>query len=115
MWLRSKGFKNILITDSGRKILEEFTKIENKPNLNVVVILDSHIKDIPFIDLAKDIANRKPDNQIIFTTTLPYDSVISMGINSNNSKILLKPFRLPELLPLIDKSSQDQLRNLESF
>ena len=98
MWFHSKGFKNILIIDTGRKIIEE--KIENKPNFNIVVILDSHIKDIS----AKEITNRKPNSQIILTTTSPSVSINSIGININN-KILSKPFRLPELLPLIGKSS----------
>jgi hypothetical protein len=45
MWLRSKGLKNTLITDSGRKCLEELNKIENLSQMsNIIVILDSRIK-----------------------------------------------------------------------
>ncbi|HYA84928.1 MAG TPA: response regulator [Candidatus Bathyarchaeia archaeon] len=104
MWLRSKGFKNTLITDSGRKCLEEINKIENlSQGSNIIVILDSRIKDIPFVQVAQQILNRKPGTQIIFTTTQPGDGVKSMSIN-NNSKILLKPFRFSELLPLLGNS-----------
>jgi DNA-binding response OmpR family regulator len=103
-WLRSKGFKNIVITDSGRKCLEELNKIENLSQMsNIIVILDSRIKDIPFVQVAQQILNRKPGTQIIFTTTQPWDGINSMGIN-NNSKILLKPFRFSELLSLLGNS-----------
>ncbi len=108
MWLRSKGFKNILVTDSGRKCLEELNKIVNIPRRSsIIVILDSHIRDIPIVEVAKQILNRKPDIQIIFTTTLPSDSINSMGIN-NNSKILLKPFEFSELLSLLGDSIGNQ-------
>lgn len=108
MWLRSKGFKNILITDSGRKCLEELNKIVNIPQRSsIIVILDSHIRDIPFIEVAKQILNRKPDIQIIFTTTLPSGSINSVGID-NNSKILLKPFEFSELLSLLGNNIGNQ-------
>jgi CheY-like chemotaxis protein len=107
MWLPSKGFKNIIITDSGRKCLEELNKIENISQSNIIVILDSRIKDIPFVEVAQQILNRKPNTQIIFTTTLPRDDINLMGTN-NNSKILLKPFRLSELLSLLGNSIGNQ-------
>ena len=107
MWLRSKGFKNIIITDSGRKCLEELNKIENISQSNIIVILDSLIKDIPFVEVARQILNRKPGTQIIFTTTLPRDDINSMGIN-NNSKILLKPFWFSDLLSLLGNSMRNQ-------
>jgi DNA-binding response OmpR family regulator len=107
MWLPTKGFKNIAITDSGRKCLEEFNKIENIFQSKIIVILDSRIKDIPFVEVAQQILNRKPNTQIIFTTTLPSDDINSMGIN-NNSKLLLKPFRLSELLSLLGNGIGNQ-------
>ncbi len=104
MWLRSRGFKNMLVTDSGSKCLEEFIKIRNiNQRSSVIVILDSHLRDISFIELAKEIINKKPDQMLIFTsTTLPSDILNSIDININsNVKILLKPFKLSKLLPLI--------------
>jgi CheY-like chemotaxis protein len=107
-WLRSKGFMNILITDNGRKCLDELTKIKNlSQRSNVIVILDSHIRDIPFVEVAERIVNRKPGTQIIFTTTLPWDGINSIGINNNNSKMLLKPFRFAELLLLLGNSESN--------
>jgi hypothetical protein len=104
IWLRSKGFKNIIITESGKKCLEELNKIENiSQRSNIIVILDSRIKDIPVVEVAQQILNRKPGTQIIFTTTLPWDGINSMGINNN--KILLKPFRFSELLSLLGNNN----------
>ena len=107
IWLRSSGFKNILITDSGIKCLAEITKIEKiSQKSNAIVILDSHIRDIPFVEVAKQIVNRKSCKQIIFTTTLP--NIDLTCIDNNNSAILLKPFEFPELLSLLGNSIRDQ-------
>ena len=107
MWLRSRGFKNILVTDSGSKCLEEFIRLRNiDQRSNVIVILDSHLRNISFIELAKQIINKKPDQVLIFTTTLPSDVINSISFNiSSNIKTLLKPFKLSKLLPLIINSS----------
>jgi CheY-like chemotaxis protein len=107
MWLHSQGFKNILVTDSGRKCLEKLVDIESKTRSNVIFILDSHLRDISFVELAKEISNCKPDTQIILTTTLSLDTISSMAVDiiNNNSRVLLKPFELPDLLALIGNSN----------
>ena len=107
MWLWSRGFKNILVTDSGSKCIEEFDRIRNiNQRSNVIVILDSHLRDISFIELAKQIINKRPDQILILTTTLPSNVVNSLNININsNIKVLLKPFKLSKLLSLIGNSS----------
>jgi CheY-like chemotaxis protein len=107
MWLWSRGFKNILVTDSGSKCIEEFDRIRNiNQRSNVIVILDSHLKDISFIELAKQIINKRPDQMLILTTTLPSKVVNSLNINiDSNIKVLLKPFKLSKLLSLIGNSS----------
>jgi CheY-like chemotaxis protein len=121
IWLHSMGFKDIVITDNGKKCLEEIVKITDSSKsktqgFDMIIILDTHIKDIPCIQLAKQIVNKKPDQQIIFTTTLSSDSlqedIGSIGIknNNNNNKnmILTKPFGLSKLLPLIGRSIKNQ-------
>ena len=116
IWLRSMGFKNIAITDSGKKCLDELLKItdtsKNKTHgFDMIIILDTHLKDIPCIQVAREIVNKRPDQRIIFTTTLPPDSVrqdlYSIGIKNNN-EILLKPFRFSKLLSLIGMSINNQ-------
>jgi hypothetical protein len=75
-----------------------------------MIILDTHLKDIPYVQVAKEIVNRTLDQRIIFTTTLPSDRVRqdidSMGIknNKNQNEILTKPFRFSKLLSLICRS-----------
>ena len=74
-------------------------------------MLDTHLKDIPCIQVAKEIANRKPDQQIIFTSTIPSDTIRqdidSIGIK-NDKGILTKPFRFSDLISLIGKNIRNQ-------
>jgi DNA-binding response OmpR family regulator len=76
----------------------------------MIIILDTHLKDIPCIQVAREIVNKRPDQRIIFTTTLPPDSVrqdlYSVGIENN--EILLKPFRFSKILSLIGMSISNQ-------
>src|SRR5215217_2794467 len=84
-WLHSTGFKDITITDSGRKCIDgllkltncnEESKSSNKVNQDIIIILDMHLKDISSIQVAKQIVNMNLCQQIIFTTTtIPYDIV----------------------------------------
>jgi CheY-like chemotaxis protein len=112
IWLKSMGFKEIVITDSGKKCLNEILKIAdiNKNNSQEfdMIILDTHLRDISCTQVAKEIVDIKPDQRIIFTTTLPYNivrqDIDSIGIKNNNNNIkgiLTKPFRFSELSSLI--------------
>jgi DNA-binding response OmpR family regulator len=111
IWLKSMGFKEIVITDSGKKCLNEILKIAdiNKNNSQEfdMIILDTHLRDISCTQVAKEIVDIKPDQRIIFTTTLPYNivrqDIDSIGIKNNNNikGILTKPFRFSELSSLI--------------
>ena len=71
IWLNSMAFKEVVSTDSGKKCLDEILKIaditknENNTKVFDLIILDTHIKDIPCIQVAKEIFSRKPDQRII--------------------------------------------------
>src|SRR6266480_2240237 len=116
IWLHSMGFKEVVITDSGKECLDEIPTIiavnksvnKNKNKTHDMIILDTHLKDIPYVQVAKEIVNRTLDQRIIFTTTLPSDRVRqdidSMGIKDNKNEILTKPFRFSKLLSLICRS-----------
>ena len=117
IWLRSIGFKEIVITNGGKKCLDEILKSsdvdkdkDKKDRFNLV-ILDTHLKDIPCIQVAKEIVNTKPDQQIIFTSTLPSEiieqDIDSIGIK-NNKGILTKPFRFSDLSSLMGKNIRNQ-------
>jgi CheY-like chemotaxis protein len=107
IYLRQMGYKDIVITDSGRNCLAEALNIAHSQSYHVI-ILDTHLKDIPVTQVAKKIIDRKPDQQIIFTTTLTSDNLnqpfSSNGRNNITETILTKPFRLSSLSSAIDKS-----------
>lgn len=117
IWLKSMGFE-IVITDSGKKCLDEILKIAdiNKNNSQEfdMLILDTHLRDINCTQVAKEIVDIKPDQRIIFTTTLPYNivrqDIDSIGIKNNNNikGILTKPFRFSELSSLIGRNIKNQ-------
>jgi len=110
IWLKSMGFKDIVVTDSGKKCLDEIIKSQEFD----MIILDTHLRDISCTQVAKQIVGIKPDQRIIFTTTLPYNIVMqdidSIGIknNSNIKGIPTKPFRFSELSSLIDRNIKNQ-------
>jgi CheY-like chemotaxis protein len=126
IWLRLMGFKEVVFADSAKKCLDEIIKItdvgKNKNNTKEfdMIILDTYLRDIPCIQVAKEIFNRKPDQRIIFTTTLPYDTVRqyieSIGIKNNdhNNEILIKPFEFSRLCSLIGRSIKNQQQGLIS-
>jgi CheY-like chemotaxis protein len=115
LWLSSMGFKEIVITNGGKNCLDEVIMSadvdKNETDGFDIIILDTHLKDIPCIEVAKEIANRKPDQQIIFTSTIPSDivrqDIESVGIK-NNKGILTKPFRFSDLISLIGKNIRNQ-------
>ena len=62
------GFKEVVITDSGKECLDEIPTIiavnksvnknKNKTQEFDMIILDTHLKDIPYVQVAKEIVNR---------------------------------------------------------
>jgi DNA-binding response OmpR family regulator len=101
------GYKDIVVTHSGRKCLDEALKITHSQSY-LVIILDTHLKDIPVTEVAKKIINRKPNQHIVFTTTLPLETLsqtfISTGLNNIKETTITKPFRLSTLSAVIDES-----------
>ena len=99
----------MVTVDSGRECIEELVSYyeEAKGSTNsgqdVIVILDTHMKDIRSIEVAKEIINKNPRHKIIFTSTLPTDivrqEIIPAGLD--NCNILTKPFQLSKLSSLL--------------
>jgi CheY-like chemotaxis protein len=122
LWLRSIGFKDITITASGGKCIEELFKLtkfneqcknSSNPHQDIILILDTHIEDIPAILVAKEITKVNPSQQIVFTTTTPYD-IFSQEIRSAglyNCDVLTKPFELSKLLSLTGFDTRGTTRN----
>jgi hypothetical protein len=71
----------MVIVDNGRKCIEELVRydVETKGSTSFrqdfIVILDTHLKDIPSVEVAKEIINKNLHQKIIFTSTLPSDIV----------------------------------------
>ena len=111
------GF-NAIITDSGKKCLDEALKAtyiregkeKNKNQGFDLIILDTHLDDIPCLQVAKKIIAGKADQKIIFTSTMPSISVKEDIVNPiggiDNSQILIKPFHLSDLLSLMEKDNE---------
>jgi CheY-like chemotaxis protein len=104
IWRRSAGFKDMVIVDSGRGCIEELVEAKEGTSLrqDPIVILDTHLKDIRSIEVAKEILNKNPQQKIIFTSTLPTDVVRQETILAglDNCNILTKPFQLSKLASL---------------
>src|SRR5436309_2144646 len=62
IWLHSMGFKEVVITDSGKECLDEIPTIiavnksvnKNKNQAHDLIILDTQLKDIPYVQVAKE-------------------------------------------------------------
>lgn len=109
IWRRSIGFKDMVIVDSGQKCIEELVRYDEETkgstsfHRDLIVILDTHLKDIRSIEVAKEIINKNPQQKIIFTSTLPTDVVRQETILAglDNCNILTKPFQLSKLSSLL--------------
>ena len=82
----------VLVAEPIIAVNKSVNKNKNKTQEFDMIILDTHLKDIPYVQVAKEIVNRTLDQRIIFTTTLPSDRVRqdidSMGIKNNKNEIL---------------------------
>ena len=89
---------------TGRTCLDEIKKCEKGFD---IVILDTDLYDMKGVYVAKKILDFNPDQKIIMTTTSSTDKLereltsLEIGLNIGLQNILLKPFRLFELLSTV--------------
>ncbi len=90
---------DLTVVSTGYDCLESvFNTVESKDF--DMIILDTHLKDISGIEIAREIKQRLPDQRIIITTTTTStDEIERIGITQDG--ILQKPFRFSKLLGLI--------------
>ena len=89
----------LTIVSTGGKCLESVFNAIDSEGFDII-ILDTHLKDISGIEIARRVKQRLPDQRIIITsTTASADDIERLGINKDD--ILKKPFRFPKLLGLI--------------
>ena len=96
------------VVQNGNKCLEiiHSSREDNKNNNNDydIIILDTHLRDISGLEVARKIHDILPHKRIILTTTYSLDK-ISNEINSIGIKpedVVLKPFNFADLIALIE-------------
>jgi DNA-binding response OmpR family regulator len=108
-YLRANGLYTVL-TGTGRACLDEVKKFKKRFD---IIILDTDLYDQKGVEVAKWILELNPDQKIIMTTTSSTDKlqreVTSMNISLEN--ILLKPFRLFQLLSTV-KHAISRINNI---
>ena len=112
LFTRQYGFEesNVNIIKDGNKCLEViFSAKDNNDNNNNndydLIIIDTHLRDISGVEVARKILDRFPQKRIILTTTYSSDNISniidSTGIKPGN--VILKPFTFDELIALIEE------------
>lgn len=96
-WLRSWEFKYITFTDGGKQCLDYLATIskdsvKESNKIDMIIILGTHVKDISYIQIVKQITNREFNRQLILTTTLPSSTArrsIPFTDNRNNIEMII--------------------------
>lgn len=98
MYLESQGLE-LKIVSTGDKCLDSFFNTVENEGFDMIM-LDTHLKDISGIEVARRIKQRLPDQRIIITnTTIAANEIESVGISRDD--ILQKPFGFSKLLALM--------------
>lgn len=93
------------IVDGGKACLNSFAKNTNtKTNNYDLVIINTHLYDIPGLDIAKEIHRKNPKQRIVITTTssiehLDKEHLDVVGIDHGD--ILTIPFRFSNMISLL--------------
>ena len=106
---KQHGFEesDINIVKDGTKCLEIIFSAKDDNNNNKdydLIIIDTHLRDISGLEVARKIRDILPHKRIILTTTYSLDK-ISNEINSIGIKpedVVLKPFNFADLIALIE-------------
>jgi two-component system, OmpR family, response regulator len=99
-FLEKLGVRSVTVAD-GETALKVFLEKENKGRPYDVVILDTHLKGLCGLDLAKMIHDISPTQRIIMVTTTPMESLPMNVLKSamiDEADILTMPFRLSDFI-----------------
>jgi DNA-binding NarL/FixJ family response regulator len=93
------------IVDGGEACLNRLFKNSNNTNFDIVII-NTHLFDIPGLVIAKEIHKKNPSQRIVITTTilrerLPMEQLDSAGID--HEYILAIPFRFSDMMHFLSK------------
>jgi DNA-binding response OmpR family regulator len=113
IYLKKLGIREdrIMVAKNGKKCVEIFEnqnknkKQRENDNDDVLVILDTHLKDTSNLNVAKEIMNINPQQKMIPTRTSSLKDVKNfvkdVSASIEEDMILIKPFRLSQLLSVI--------------
>jgi len=91
------------IVDGGEACLNRLFKNTNNSNFDIVII-NTHLFDIPGLDIAKEIPKKNPNQRIVIATTslrehLSKEQLYSVGIG--HEYLLTIPFRFSDMMSLL--------------
>ena len=99
-FLETLGVRSATVAD-GEAALKVFLEKENKGKPYDVVVLDTHLKGLGGLDLAKMIHDKSPTQRIIMITTTPMEYLPKNVLKSamiDEEDILTMPFRLSDFI-----------------
>ncbi len=98
LYLESQGLEVTIVSTSDKCLESVFNTVYSEGF--DTIILDTHLKDISGIEVARKIKQRLPDQRIIITsTTVSADEIEHVGMGKGD--ILQKPFHFSKLLGLM--------------
>ena len=108
---RQYGFEesDVNIIKDGNKCLEVLFSAKDDNNYNNnnydLIIIDTHLRDISGIEVARKIRDILPHIRIILTTTYSSDNISKMidSIGIKRGDVVLKPFNFDDLIALIEE------------
>ena len=99
-FLETLGVRSATVAD-GETALEVFLEKENKGRPYDVLVLDTHLKGLGGLDLARIIRDKSPAQRIILVTTTPMEYLPKSALKSamiDEGDILTMPFRLTDFI-----------------
>ena len=104
IYLKSFGL-DMEIVEGGEACLNRLFKNTSITNFDIVIV-NTHLFDMPGLDIAKEIHKKNPSQRIIITTTilkerLPKEQLGSAGID--HEYILTIPFRFSDMMYFLSK------------
>ena len=98
---------DIILIENGEKGLKYIISKEDNINEDDIVIIDTHLPDIPGFEVAKQIRDKLSKVRIILTTTYSFSNIKSIvdSIGIKCEDVILKPFSSSELISVIEEQT----------
>jgi CheY-like chemotaxis protein len=96
---------DIILIENGEKGLKYIISKDDNIHDHDIVIIDTHLPDIPGFEVAKQVRDKLPNVRIILTTTYSFNNIknITDSIGIKCEDVILKPFTFSELISVIEE------------